>query len=353
MNKLKKYVIATPENPDHFTSAAYLLEIKDVEIPPFIVRALSDKKNNPVITYERVRAFEIVKVLRKATDGTSSLNNSKYVEICKEHKEKEYFKEASSKYSKINFRNKFSKDDMDCLKPGSIFMAPDILNELFFVEFDEEHAIGTFDYIVENKLYIGPLNNNISLSYGYMTNMENIIVGRSENNNYEAQLSDKDLIHASYQIGDKYYLGISSGLDFSAYSMESKFIYKLELYLYHMHRTVQNFQNLYNMIRSKNSNFAGFRLNSMDISGYRNNMPIPILKWDDYFSVNNEDDFNRFLCTDIEDFLFNKQNFICPREDFAHDMKTTIPFLKDNTIIIDGDYRGPIKEYLENYKEKK
>ena len=28
MNKLKKYVIATPENPEHFTTAAYLLEIK-------------------------------------------------------------------------------------------------------------------------------------------------------------------------------------------------------------------------------------------------------------------------------------------------------------------------------------
>ena len=150
-----------------------------------------------------------------------------------------------------------------------------------------------------------------------MTNMENIIVGRSENNNYEAQLSDKDLAHAGYQIGDKYYLGISSGLDFSAYSMESNFIYKL--YLYYMHRTVQNFQNLYNMIHSKNSNFGGFRFNSVDISGYKNNMPIPILKWDDYFSINNEDDFNPVFCAQILKISYSINNFICPREDFAHE----------------------------------
>lgn len=350
--EIKKYIIATPENPTHFTSAAYLIEVKNVRIPPMIAQ-FSNKENESL----RLRAFEVVKVLRKATDGTSSLNIDDFNKVCAKHREEKLYEEASSKHSKIHFRTKLSKDDQKCLTPGSVFLAPNVLSNLVFSEMDEKRAIDFFEHVVTSK-YIGPLNNNISISGGYFINSEKFLVGRNTNKDSKKSFSNKELIYACYSAGDGYYLGVDSRIDFNLYSMTNKFQAKSDLYLYCMDRNIESFQKLYDMAYKYNNNFSGFKLTTVHFKDFKN-MPLPIFKWDDYFTMKSNLKLEDFIFSDIEDFLFNEQNFIVPKGDFLHDMKSTIPFLSDDISIIDGfdaNYKGPLKEYLIekfNNKEKK
>lgn len=354
---MKTYMIGSPafyERP----GAAYLLEVEFIDVKPTF---LADKKvgNDSFKTIsKRLRFFKIKRIIMKATDGSASLSDKKYDELLKDHHKNLRYLEASEKLGKINYRKTFSKMDKETLLNGDTFGMEDEDTplKLIFLEDNDEKAIEHFKYVFKSafNFYIGPARTDIRVDLFRNDKPPALILGRNAEKNAVIGISDKNLQHSCWNINDKLYAGVDGSELNYIYDMKSRLTERLEFYINKMPKTMESFENLYNIISKYNKHFGGFQIEKVFIYNHENNIPIPFFSFEGLFArYDTPDDFEAIFLNGSEDFILNSQYFIAEKDDFMKLMKPIEHLLKDHIIVKEVDSQPEnLKTYIKKEMKK-